>query len=66
MRHNPNKAFLALKLLVLMGAQNHRYSQLFEVPHLCKGIKLDRPDRILIKVPAKKHSLLRQSVLGTF
>lgn len=64
MRHNPNKAFLALKLLVLTGAQNPRYSQLFEVLHLRKGIKLDRPDRILAEVPAKEHSLLRQRAPG--
>lgn len=32
------------------------YSQLFKILHLCKGIKLDRPDCILSKVPEREHN----------
>ena len=42
-----------------------RYSQLFKVLHLCKGIKLDRPDCILSKVPETEHSTLCLGAMGS-
>ena len=57
-----NKALLTLKssTQVNLGPQTPGYLQLFKILHLHKGIKLDRSDCILSKVPEKHHSLLRQ------
>lgn len=62
MKLTANKALLTLKssTQVNLGPQNPGYLQLFKILHLHKGIKLDRSDCILSKVPEKHHSLLRQ------
>lgn len=63
MRHNAMKVLLTLKpsthMLIMPWIPKHL--QLFEILHLHEGIKLDRSDCILTKVPAKEHSLGKET-----